>query len=424
MTSLLTPVTTPGAESTEPSIHSIRFMEALYLLTVLQTVLFNPVLLSIGGLNLYLCAISWPILACAAVVQWMSTDDPVLLGANRRLTIVAWVAMTAIGIQVLLMGLQRYTLGSFVQMLYVPIGVLAALAVYRRIEWILDVTLGIVGVQCAVLIIPRIGTPLDLYNRLNPAGLGGRNNFGAFLMILIVLRISVWAYTRERPPLYVLAGLGASLIALVLTLARSPALALVVGLAAVSVSALRRRGITGRSIRFGLLGGAVLSPLMAQPAVRDRLTSLSLSNSSGRNDVWDAALDMFRRRPALGNGFGSFHVTSPHIVENFVSAPSLAAVDPAVGQPTSSAHNVLLQILAEGGLVGLVVVAWSVSYLLSACWHAVLTPVVIAIVVDALFDTFAYVVQVSWVLGLVVAVGLKFRAAAANQASAAAGAAQ
>lgn len=410
MTALRTPaVEVPGAGGlTEPGVHSIRFMEALYLLAVLQTVLFNPVLLSVGGLDVYVSAITWPIVGAAAVAQWMWTDDLVLLGANRRLAVVCWVSMTAIGIQVLLMGVQRYTVGSFVRMIYLPIGILAAFAVYRRIEWVLDVTLGVVGLECVLLIVPRLGGSLDLYNRLNPTGLGGRNDFGAFLMILIVLRISVWAYTRIRPPLYVLGSLAAALIALVLTLARSPALSLVVGVAAVSVSALRRRGITGRSIRFGLIGAAVLSPVMSQPVARERLTSLNLANSSGRSDVWEAALDLFRRRPVLGNGFGSFHVTSPHIVENFVTA-STYAYDPAVGQPTSSAHNVILQILAEGGLVGLMVLSWCISFLLSACWHAVLLPVLVAIFVDALFDTFAYVVQVSWVLGLVFAVGLKFR---------------
>jgi len=384
-------------------------MEALYLFAIAQTVLFNPTLTSVGTLRVYLCGVTWLVVGAAAVVRWTMTSDVVLLGANRRLAVVCWVSITAVGVHLLLVGPQVYTAGSFIRLLYAPLGVFCALAVYERIDRILDITVGLVGLECVILVLSRLGSPVDLSNRLNPASLGGRNAFGAFLMVLIVLRVSLWAYTRRRPPWYVLAGLGSSLVALVLTLARSPVLGLVVGLGAISVSALRRRGVTGRSLRAGAVIAAVLSPVLSQPAARKRLTSLSLDNSSGRNDIWGTALDLFRRSPIVGHGFGSFNVTSPNIIEDFVSSAKYGPVTPGVAQPTSSAHNVLLQVMAEGGLIGLAIVSWSVYYLLRACWHAVLVPVTLAILVDSMFDTFPYVVQMSWVLGLVFATGLQRR---------------
>jgi O-antigen ligase len=141
---------------------------------------------------------------------------------------------------------------------------------------------------------------------------------------------------------------------------------------------------------------------------------LSFSNSSGRSDIWSAAWRFFTEGPVFGHGLGSFTTTSPNIVEDFVTSAKYGPAQPGVAQPTSSAHNVILQVLAEGGVVGFAIVAWSVYFLLRASWHAVILPVLIAILVDSLFDTFAYVVQVSWVLGLVFAVGLKFRSSEAG----------
>jgi O-antigen ligase len=412
ITSGLTPAFTPGTASAgsfgQPR-GLLRFVEGLYVCAVAQTVLFNPVLLTVGSLRLYACGVTWVVVGFASALLWLVTDDEVLRSANTRLAIVVWVALAAIGVQLLVMGLQVFTVGSLIRLLYAPLGVFAAFAVYRRIERILDITLGLVGLECVLLVLPRLGAPVDLSNRLNPAALGGRNDFGAFLMTLIVLRISIWAYTRQRPPLYVLGGLGSSLIALIFTLARSPLLGLVVGLVCVSLSSMWRRGITGRSLRSAGIVVAVVSPVLFQPAPRERLTSASLANSSGRSDLWDAALELFSRRPVFGHGFGSYNVTSPHVIEDFVTSAKFGPVIPGLGQPTSSAHNVVLQVLAEGGIVGMAVVSWCVAYLLRGCWHALLLPVVVAIFVDSLFDTFAYVVQVSWVLGLVFAIGLRYR---------------
>ena len=384
-------------------------LEALYLLVAAQAVLLNPTLVNVGSLRVYLSGITWAFMGCAALANWMTTTDDTLLAANRRLAVASWACVAAVAIQLLLLGLQDNTAGSLVRLLYAPLGIFAAFAVYRRIDRLVDAIVGLVGVECAMLVVPTLGSEVALATRLDPPALGGRNVFGAFLMALIVLRVSMWAYTRVRPPWYVLAGLASSLCALILTLARSPVLGLAAGLTTVSVSSMRRRGITGRSLRAGGVILALLSPLLTQSAVRSRLTALSPADASGRSEIWTAAWQSFAERPVFGHGFGSFTVTSPHVVEDFVTAGKYGPAMPGVPQPTSSAHNAILQVMAEGGLIGLGIVVWSVWYLLRTCWHAVIGPVLVALFVDSLFDTFAYVVQVSWVLGLVFSTGLKFR---------------
>lgn len=400
--------TDPNAGPRRPLL-PLRLMEFLYLAAAGQTVLFNPTLLSVGSLRVYLCGITWAAVGGAAVVHWAWTTDEVLLNANRRLVVACWACMAAIAVQMVMLGVQVFTAGSLARLLYAPLGIFAAFAVYRRIDRLIDVIIGMVGLECALLVLPRLGGTIALATRLDPAPLGGRNVFGSFLMTLIVLRVSMWAYTRERPPWYVLVALVWALIALLLTLTRSPVLGLVGGLAVVSISSLRRRGITGRSLRSTGVVLVLASPLLTQRAVRDRLTSLGITEASGRSDIWSVAWRFFRDSPVLGRGFGSFTATSRNIVEDFVTAAKYGPAQPGVPQPTSSAHNMILQVLAEGGIVGFAIVAWSTGYLLRTTWHAVILPVLVALFIDSLFATFAYVVQVSWVLGPVFAAGLMFR---------------
>ena len=407
--SLAPDIVAEPADAARPHLLPLRFLEALYLLAAAQTVLFNPSLVNVGSLRIYLSGFSWAAVACAALVNWTATPDDTLLAANRRLAVASWACLTAVAVQMMLLGPQIFTVGSLVRLLYAPLGVFAAFAVYRRIDRLIDIVVGLVGMECALLVVPLLGGPVALATRLDPPALGGRNVFGTFLMTIVVLRVSMWAYTRVRPPWYVLAALASSLCALILTLTRSPVVGLVGGLLMVSISAMRRRGVTGRSLRSAGIIFVLLSPLLAQDAVRSRLTALRLDNASGRSDIWKAAWDFFRERPVLGHGFGSFTATSPNIVEDFVTEGKYGPVQPGVGQPTSSAHNLILQVLAEGGIVGFAIVVWSIWYLLRTCWHSVIGPVLVALFIDSLFDTFAYVVQVSWVLGLVFATGLKFR---------------
>ncbi|HEX6597590.1 MAG TPA: hypothetical protein VF045_11675, partial [Acidimicrobiales bacterium] len=109
------------------------------------------------------------------------------------------------------------------------------------------------------------------------------------------------------------------------------------------------------------------------------------------------------------HGFGSFEIYSPAVVD--LAQPGV------VGGFTYSAHNLPLQILYEGGLLGLVGVLGAALAVLRRCWHPLLAAVVVAGVVDSMFETFPYVVQVGWVLGLVGAVGLAHRVRRAESAA-------
>jgi O-antigen ligase len=79
---------------------------------------------------------------------------------------------------------------------------------------------------------------------------------------------------------------------------------------------------------------AMLDPEQAQQLARLRFTQNPLAAFDTRRDVYLTAWRMFTERPLLGWGFGGF--------------------GPRVGAPALYPHNVVLEILAEFGLLGLV----------------------------------------------------------------------
>lgn len=105
----------------------------------------------------------------------------------------------------------------------------------------------------------------------------------------------------------------------------------------------------------GALGVVVLAGVSTQVRERIARTTLAMSGDaagvdaalSGRSQIWSAALCMVRENPLNGVGVREFRNAYPHC-------------DPAAGQqaawgagPAFHAHQIVLEILAETGLLGL-----------------------------------------------------------------------
>lgn len=74
--------------------------------------------------------------------------------------------------------------------------------------------------------------------------------------------------------------------------------------------------------------------------IANKFTSLESSDAgllNGRNYLWELALDLFNESPIMGSGYGGY-----------------AAYAESVDAFTTSAHNYYLQLLAELGIVGLI----------------------------------------------------------------------
>lgn len=363
------------------------------------TVLANPVVASSGSLELYLNTLTWPVLGLAALVRWARTDDRRLSGAMAALAVATIAAGWLVVLQGLISGFGTYAVPNGLRLTYAVIGIAASLAVYRAISRILDLVLICVGLKCVILLAGLAGGPFDVAHRLTVPEMGGHNIFAAFLAFLVLVRLSMWILAGDgrRPALPVAVSMLLAALSVFATFSRGAVVALLAGLAVLLGLALRRGG--GRPVLAGFLVALVALPLALAGPVSHRLRDLGLTSSSGRDQIWQVAWEGFLDQPVAGRGFGSFEVTQ----SAFESAASLGAPS------TYSAHNVLLQILYEGGVVGVVVVAGTVWLLWRRCGSMVILPVAVAVGVQALFDTFALVVQVSWALGVILAVGLATR---------------
>jgi O-antigen ligase len=177
--------------------------------------------------------------------------------------------------------------------------------------------------------------------------IGNRNFLGAYLAASIPIAVAL----RDKRATV----LGAVLItALCFTRSRGAwsALAVVGALWATVVwtrGSIRKRlvalaGITGLAVLLGLLGRGYAEDVW---------------HTDVRPVIWKGTLHMIAARPVVGHGLGTYWAQYPafRLPEYFTR--------PKAGNFTNHAHNELLEVAAEQGIVGLVAVLW--------LWAAALT---------------------------------------------------
>ena len=159
--------------------------------------------------------------------------------------------------------------------------------------------------------------------------------------------------------------------ALLLTTKRGPLIASVVGIVLGYILA-GNRHVTNSLIKLvGLaivasLGFYVLSSCV--PSISMTFTRLvamfSDETVGGRQGLYEHALYLFGQSPILGSGWGSYQVS--------FASTALGAMYASLGFTSMSAHNVYLQLLAETGVVGLVMfIVPAIATLRCGCRNAV-----------------------------------------------------
>jgi O-antigen ligase len=173
------------------------------------------------------------------------------------------------------------------------------------------------------------------------------NIYGRFLALTMVLLAAVLLWTRRPRSAWAIGGALLALWAgLVLSLSQSSFAALLVGLA--TLAALRWRA-------WPVLGAGAVAALAATALVLFAPGVLHIEGgsskaldkaTSGRVELVDGAVAMFRDRPLQGFGSGAFQ--ERYREREHVRSAKLAAVS----------HTTPLTIAAEQGIVGLAVYAW------------------------------------------------------------------
>lgn len=370
----------------------------LFAAVVIQTIIFNPDLGAQGSITLYLSGITWPIVGIAALIKWMSGKDKWFLDAVSALFAAVLLVFSLLLIHLWAGGFTAEAVTGLLRLSYIPVGALASLAVYRNIDRHINLAILALAATDLWLLYKMLGGPVGLAYRLDPIGLGGFNVFAAFSAILVVLRLSMWILRKDRPSVLIVVAMGICVLTIMFTFSRSGFLALAGGVTMVATLKAqdRRRNWMAIGSIIGLL--AALPFVLGEP-ITTRISTINLNAASGRQQIWATAWEGFLLKPITGHGLSSFLMYSEYV---FMDGRNY----------TSSTHNLLLQLLYELGIVGTTAVLGAVWLVLSRCWNQVILPVLAVIVVDAMFSTLQQVVQVNWLLGVVLAAGLHYRALA------------
>lgn len=189
------------------------------------------------------------------------------------------------------------------------------------------------------------------------ANLLGATAVTALVLVPAVYRMASGAAGRAGT--VVLGGL--LMYGLVGTQSRSGFVALAVAaVAALAVCRGRRRQIAGAIAAATVAFGAFIA---VRPGILERTET---GDSTGRTDLWKAAVAVWRDHPLGGTGIGNFTAVSPSYALQLgtLEAPDFVTVDPL------PPHNLILEALAETGAVGLVLLLAALGASLWATWQA------------------------------------------------------
>ena len=144
-----------------------------------------------------------------------------------------------------------------------------------------------------------------------------------------------------------------------------------VALAAAFVAAMLFGGSRRPHVLAGLLGltalGVAYFVLAAPSAVTARVLHFTAAGGSGRTDLWAIAQQVAQDHPIVGIGIGNFEDVEAAYASRTTNLP---AVDIVVDNP-HVVHNSYLEVLAEQGIVGLVLFAAFLVGALTLGWRAV-----------------------------------------------------
>lgn len=155
------------------------------------------------------------------------------------------------------------------------------------------------------------------------------------------------AARSARLRLLVLAAVPLCLIGIIASLSRSGLLALGAALLAGAVFGGRWRGLACRLL---VIGAVVVVGYFVFIASAGRASRVTSSNSTGRSTIWTVAWRMFEANPVLGTGTGNFQ-SAAHL---YLVRPGLTSAGSLIITTPEPTHNVYLQMLAELGVPGLI----------------------------------------------------------------------
>ena len=170
---------------------------------------------------------------------------------------------------------------------------------------------------------------------------------GAFLGAVVAMAVAayVWEADRGMKKVAVLAAIP-SLAAIGLTYTRSSILGAIVVALLIGMTRLRTRLVTLGVVLFAaLLIAASWGRIATTSAYQDRFSNRT--NVQARVLIQDWSIELAKRRPVFGWGYGSFDQ-----VKNSTEFGSTGGIPASFGRESTS-HNTFLTVLVELGLLGI-----------------------------------------------------------------------
>jgi O-antigen ligase len=211
-------------------------------------------------------------------------------------------------------------------------------------------------------------TPTDPHALDRLSGAAGNANVTASMLVSgAVLAGALAATLRDQPLLRLAAAVAAPfcLFAMFLTLSRGGLVSLGASLiAAVAVSGRWRPAVTGVAL-LAVLGTVLYFGAFAPAHARDRVTKLG--SGTGREDIWKVGWRMVEAHPVRGVGAGNFS----HVSVHYLLAPGAITNANFIVDTPKVAHNSYLEVLAELGVIGLVLFLGIVGFSLNSLLRAI-----------------------------------------------------
>jgi O-antigen ligase len=195
---------------------------------------------------------------------------------------------------------------------------------------------------------------------------GNANETAAALAVGVALAGGLVFALRDRPWLRLgaIVSVPFAIVALFMTVSRGGILALVAVLVAAILIAGPRRKAAIATAAVAAVTAFLYFGFVAGPEAREHL--LKSNGGTGRADIWKVGWRMVDANPVIGVGAGNFASSSVH----YLLVPGTIARSDFIVDNPKVAHNTYLEVLAELGVVGLVLFLAIVAAALAAMLKA------------------------------------------------------
>jgi putative inorganic carbon (HCO3(-)) transporter len=196
---------------------------------------------------------------------------------------------------------------------------------------------------------------------------GNANETAAALVAGAALAGALAAALKGQTMLRLAAAVGVPLCgyAIFLTLSRGGLVALAAALVASVFVAGRWRPAVLAIAVAAAVSAVVYFAAFAPASARQRVTELE--GGTGRVDIWKVGWRMVEANPLHGIGAGNFQNTSVH----FLLQPGAIVRDDFIVDTPKAAHNTYLEVLAELGIVGLVLFLVIVGFAIGTTFRSI-----------------------------------------------------